>query len=326
MLLEAWHDSEQIIHLSDLTFPPAYCTREERVIQSENSSDNQILISMKGCFILYGFHKGESIANVLSKQDCDLGILSFQLGGNFQVREKNYDPYRFFETDVHQTFFSTKRELRFEMPSEFENFRIYLSPLHFQELLARYHGRFSTYADRIKRSESFNLLENPLPITPRMKILINEILTHKIQDPLLSCVYYETKITELFGFQLEQIYCGKQRGKHLTRADKAKMEQARQLLIRNLSGAPSIEQLARLVATNESKLKHAFKEHFGYSIYNYLLHQRVEKSIELMARDTLSLDEIAEQVGYTDVAHFSRAFKKVKGMPPGAFRKRILDR
>jgi AraC-like DNA-binding protein len=32
-------------------------------------------------------------------------------------------------------------------------------------------------------------------------------------------------------------------------------------------------------------------------------------------------DDIAVEVGYGDAAHFSRAFRKVKGIPPGQFRK-----
>jgi AraC family transcriptional regulator, transcriptional activator of the genes for pyochelin and ferripyochelin receptors len=88
----------------------------------------------------------------------------------------------------------------------------------------------------------------------------------------------------------------------------------------NYVNPPTVTQLARLTGVNENKLKTGFKQQFGHSVYNYLLNYRMERAIEMMEQTTFSLDEIAEKVGYTDCAHFSRAFKKVYGVPPGKFR------
>jgi AraC-like DNA-binding protein len=49
----------------------------------------------------------------------------------------------------------------------------------------------------------------------------------------------------------------------------------------------------------------------------------MEKAIVMMEDEKLSLDEIAFLVGYTDSAHFSRAFRKEKGIPPGQYRKEL---
>jgi hypothetical protein len=190
---------------------------------------------MKGCYIMYGSHKTNEVQEVRSKQDCNVAILSFQLNGQFTVNEKNYQPYRIFDNDLHTTFFTNKRELVFQAPPVFENFRIILSPAKFRELLAKYHGRFSIFSDKIKKGEYFNLYEIPLPITPKMKMIIHDIIHHKISDPLLSKVYYETKITELFGRQLEQVYSVQQNNTIvLSAADKIKIYEARELLIQNL--------------------------------------------------------------------------------------------
>lgn len=241
------------------------------------------------------------------------------------VNEKDYEPYRIFENDVHITFFTNKRDLVFEAPAIFENFRIILSPEKFQDLLAKFHGRFSDYASKINRGEYFNLYEMPLPITPKMKMIIHDILNHKVGDSILSKVFYETKITELFGCQLEQVYAShQQQSSDLSAADRKKIQEARELLIRNLQAEPpSIPHLARLVGTNENKLKRGFNQVYGKSIYNYLLNYRMDKAIELMESGNHSLDEIAGKVGYADSAHFSRAFRKVKGIPPGQYRREI---
>jgi AraC-like DNA-binding protein len=328
MLLEAWRLGEKWLHLDDTAFDNDFCSREEIHISNARLNAYQFLISMKGCFIMYGSHKADEPQVIKSRQDTNIAILSFQLNGQMTVNEKSFEPYRIFQNDLHTTFFTNKRELVFESPPVFENFRIVLSPPAFTELLAKYHGRFSTYATRVKKGEYFNLFEIPMPITPRMKMIIRDILNHKIVDPLLSKVYFETKIAELFGCQLEQMLsAGQNHDSGLAAADKPKIYEARELLVQNLQETPlTIPQLARMVGTNENKLKRGFKEIYGKSVYNYLLAHRMEKAIEYMEDPALALDEIAMMVGYTDSAHFSRAFKNEKGIPPGQFRKELPGR
>jgi AraC-like DNA-binding protein len=324
MLLEAWHQGKKLLHLDDSPFEDGFCTRSENRISTGDYVAYNSIVSMKGCFIMYASHKTNEIQTVRSQQDSNIAILSFQLNGQMTVNEKNYEPYRIFENDVHHTFFTNKRELVFEAPPVFENFRVILSPMKFQELLARFHGRFSEDSDKIKRGEYFNLYDTPLPITPRMKTIIHDILHHPISDPVLSKVFFETKITELFGCQLEQVYSTRQiQTFEISTADKQKIYEARELLVQNLQQPPpTIPQLARMVGTNENKLKKVFRETFGKSIYNYLLSHKIEKAVEMMEDDKLSLEEIAFRTGYGDSAHFSRAFRKVKGVPPGQYRKR----
>jgi AraC-like DNA-binding protein len=328
MLLEAWRLGKKWLHLDDTTLSDGFCSRDEVRISDPQLTAYQMLISMKGCFIMYGSHRANEMQVIQSRQDTNIAILSFQLNGQMTVNEKSFEPYRIFQNDLHTTFFTNKRELVFESPPVFENFRVVLSPEAFTELLAKYHGRFSTYAALVKKGEYFNLFEIPMPITPRMKMIIRDILNHKIVDPLLSKVYFETKIAELFGCQLEQMLSAAQnQDTGLSAVDKPKIYEARELLVQNLQETPlTIPQLARMVGTNENKLKRGFKEIYGKSVYNYLVAHRMEKAIELMENAALTLDEIAMMVGYTDSAHFSRAFRKEKGIPPGQFRKELPGR
>ena len=47
-----------------------------------------------------------------------------------------------------------------------------------------------------------------------------------------------------------------------------------------------------------------------------------KKAKELLADPTLRIHEIAEETGFSDVAHFSRSFKKIAGCTPGEYRNR----
>lgn len=320
MHLQAWYGNTQWLDFQDESWGSNYCSRVEQNPEfMAGSVDHNIMISWKGSFVLYGKHKSDRVETVVSKQDSDLAILSFQLAGEMNVCENDYKPYRLFTDEVHSTFYTNKRELIFQVPLVFENFRIYLSPSKFLDLLAKFHGRFSDYADKVNRSENFNMFSSDLPITPQMKTIIREILSHKIHDTLLSMVYYETKITELFGCQLEQAASATQSIVNSS-ADKAKWKEAKLILEQNYMEPPSLAQLAKLVGTNENKLKTGFKQQFGHSVYNYLLHYRMEQAVNWMHDEQISLDEIAHRLGYADSAHFSRAFKKVYDIPPGKFR------
>ncbi len=49
---------------------------------------------------------------------------------------------------------------------------------------------------------------------------------------------------------------------------------------------------------------------------------RIEKAKELLKNSSLRIGDIAEDVGFVDLAHFSRVFKKVCGMSANEYRNR----
>ncbi len=64
----------------------------------------------------------------------------------------------------------------------------------------------------------------------------------------------------------------------------------------------------------------------GVTIEQFIILQKIEKAKELIAYDELSLMQIADRLGYSNVPHLSNQFKKVTGMPPGKFRQIGADR
>jgi AraC-like DNA-binding protein len=328
MILEAWYKSNKWLHFSDEELPETGCKRSENEFSSDEGYGFTVMIEMKGCFIMYSLHKFNDTRIVTSKQDTNIGILSFQLSGHMNVHEKNFEPYRNFENENHISFFSTKRDLSIEVPPSFENFRVYISPNYLLQMLSMFHGRFSKYHEMVNASEPFSFFDMPLPITPKMKMVIHEIVTHSISDTILSNVFYRTKIIELFGYQIEQasFHLHQKTETFLTSADKEKISQARELMINNVSESMPLSKVSRLVALNEFKLKKGFKEIYGKSPHNYLISFRINESMELLMNENLTIDAVAQMVGYSDMAHFSRAFKKEKGIPPGKYKKWVRDK
>ena len=55
---------------------------------------------------------------------------------------------------------------------------------------------------------------------------------------------------------------------------------------------------------------------------DFLRYQRVIRSLELMADNTMPIKEIAYDTGFSSPANFNRAFKQVMGMPPSEMRRK----
>ncbi|MUV36932.1 uncharacterized protein JNUCC1_00736 [Lentibacillus sp. JNUCC-1] len=81
----------------------------------------------------------------------------------------------------------------------------------------------------------------------------------------------------------------------------------------------SLNDFASMVNLSRSYLSTLFKEKMGISFTDYLIDYRLSRAIEIMKKNNFPLKNIAEMVGYTDYAQFSRIFKKRKGQSPRAF-------
>jgi AraC-like DNA-binding protein len=103
--------------------------------------------------------------------------------------------------------------------------------------------------------------------------------------------------------------------------DRERMLEARDRLIASMRTPPTLPVLARMVGTNEFRLKRDFKIMFGEPVHAFLLRRRLEHArAQLLDRDR-SVKEIAAEIGYAHVSHFSAAFRKRFGVPPTAMRR-----
>lgn len=99
------------------------------------------------------------------------------------------------------------------------------------------------------------------------------------------------------------------------------LQKARHTILSNLKNPPSIKKLARICATNEFKLKSAFKERFGATIYAYVANERLNLAKELLSRGDICVKEAASAVGYASQAHFAKIFYAKFGILPKEFSK-----
>lgn len=91
----------------------------------------------------------------------------------------------------------------------------------------------------------------------------------------------------------------------------------------NYSRKITISEMSSHVGLNRSYLCSIFKEVLNTSPQKYLINFMINKSCELLKNSALSIGDISRSIGYDDPFHFSKLFKKEKGLSPSQYRKKI---
>lgn len=83
----------------------------------------------------------------------------------------------------------------------------------------------------------------------------------------------------------------------------------------------SVGSIADVVGISETYLSQFFKDQSGETFISYLTRMRVEKARSLLEEDkSLSMEEVANAVGYSSSDTFRKAFKRVVGISPSRVR------
>lgn len=81
-----------------------------------------------------------------------------------------------------------------------------------------------------------------------------------------------------------------------------------------------LADVADQVYVSQWHLSKLLNKHTGKTFSDILNGARMDRSKELLMDPALRICDVAEQVGFQDLAHFSRVFKKMEGMSAGEYR------
>jgi len=95
-------------------------------------------------------------------------------------------------------------------------------------------------------------------------------------------------------------------------------------LSQNSDSLQSVSEIAAALHMSESNLRAHFRRHFNISLGAYLKNYRAHQAILYLQNPTLSLTDIAFQLGFTTLSAFSRFFSNAIGESPRAYRKRLF--
>lgn len=108
---------------------------------------------------------------------------------------------------------------------------------------------------------------------------------------------------------------------HYVSADDA-VSQALRFISAHHSGPLRIGEIAGHVATSERTLQRRFAAAVGHSLVHEILLQRVRRAKQLLVDTDRLVKQIARECGFSDAPRFCRAFQRIEGLSPIAYRRR----
>ena len=104
------------------------------------------------------------------------------------------------------------------------------------------------------------------------------------------------------------------------------IENIKSYLRSNIEFNVSTSHIASVFHYNKSYLGRRFKEEAGVSIAEYINSQRIERAKRYLAETELTVIEIAEKCGFSEIGYFNRLFKSKTGKTPTKFRHTFKNR
>lgn len=100
-------------------------------------------------------------------------------------------------------------------------------------------------------------------------------------------------------------------------------ESVRLLSEPSAQGWPSPQQVAQQVGLSYENFRKLFAKRLGSSPSQFQRRRRIEHACAAIYQRSRSFKQLADDLGFCDVFHFSKAFTQVMGESPSAYRKRV---
>ncbi len=104
-----------------------------------------------------------------------------------------------------------------------------------------------------------------------------------------------------------------------------KIQRALYFIHNNYAMDISLDRVAKIVCLSRFYFSHLFKEMTGLTYQSYMNYVRIEQAKKLLNDDALSVTDTGYAVGYSDLTHFERIFKKIVGSNPTQYRRQKRD-
>ncbi len=100
-------------------------------------------------------------------------------------------------------------------------------------------------------------------------------------------------------------------------------EEIIKILKANLNNRLTIEDISKAINYSKAYVFRQFKAATNKSVMEYYLELKIKRSKELLEENTLSIREISEQLCFDTPNYFSKTFKKLIGITPTEYKKRV---
>ncbi|MDW8106654.1 MAG: helix-turn-helix transcriptional regulator [Armatimonadota bacterium] len=159
------------------------------------------------------------------------------------------------------------------------------------------------------------LLSRPIYLLVDNPLLQGVVEALRTPPPVGSLrLYYEGKLRELVAF-----LCFAEPEVVATH-DEGRLRAALEYLQSHLSDADVLQKVSERLCVSPRQCQRLFRVAMGCSPSEYLTELRMRRAATLLVSTNMSVSEIALEVGYLSLSHFSRVFRERFGKTPRAFR------
>ena len=145
------------------------------------------------------------------------------------------------------------------------------------------------------------------------------LLVDEVSGPTKHALYAESLVGAIVGGLLDiQDIGGEAQNGRLTQAQ---MNRLAARLDARSDGRLTVAEMAETVGLSESWFANVFKQTTGKTPLQWQLGKRIDLARKLLVESELTIADIAAQLGFSDQAHLTKAFRQIAGETPAAWRR-----
>ncbi|WP_395339760.1 helix-turn-helix domain-containing protein [Ningiella sp. W23] len=151
--------------------------------------------------------------------------------------------------------------------------------------------------------------------------MTNDLIHNELKGPMRIALM-KAKCLEILCKSINEIQKLRLQERHvkLNEFDQAAIKRAHSILLEHFQSPPTVAELAKDVGVNRNKLFYGFKEVYGLGISDLVQDKKLELGYQMLSQSNISIQEVANLVGFKYQCNFSTAIKKKFGCSPSQIR------
>lgn len=155
----------------------------------------------------------------------------------------------------------------------------------------------------------------PSPITPAMRAWLHVLLTTPAYGGMRLDDALNRPMVRLINEHRSEHRRSERKKNDLDFIEAARLLARQEIKRMDGGNPPTISTIAKAMDLSERRIRHTHIQHYQQRFVHYIHACRIDEA-EARLRRGLSVSAVAYQLGWSDIANFSRQFKKHKGVPP----------
>ncbi len=245
----------------------------------------------------------------------------FGLQGEIKLATKDNNEAVVLTTDKYYMFSNPYVDdtLEIVLPPETSMLSIILSIKELHSIFGSSFGRDEQAVNEFMESYKMKSFFTARDMTPSISVITHQFF-NGVNRPDVQKIFQQGKVMEFLSLYMDSPHTSEELKDQcpfmMDAMEMNKIKEARNIIIENMIDPPSLKSLAKMVGTNEFKLKAGFRFVFGNSVYGYLFDYRMEEAKKMLVVEKARINEVAAKVGYSNPSHFIAAYKRKYGVTP----------